>query len=105
MEPARLDLPPLIGLDVRGDAPIDDEGPSPEDIARFSDETGYCPECGAEVWDLAPACPRCGSVLSDGPSSRPPVDHHLKKKWVVLVVVLLVLLLVPGLLGLLRMIL
>ncbi len=49
-------------------------------------------------------CPRCGSVLSEGPSSRPLVDHHFKKKWVVLVIVLLVLFLAPGLLGLLRMI-
>jgi len=36
------------------------EGPSEEDLERFSrEDTGYCPECGEEVWDDAPQCKAC----------------------------------------------
>jgi hypothetical protein len=67
-----------------------DEGPSPEDVRRFSDDTGYCPECGAEVWDAAPSCSECGAMLPDGPLGRKPVEHEFQRKWIVLVAILLV---------------
>ena len=60
---------------------IYNEGPSQEDIERFSrDETGFCPDCGEEVWDDAPQCNACGFLLEDGPSSRHPVDSTFRKQ-------------------------
>ena len=64
-----------------------DEGPSPEDIDRFGDDTAYCPECGAEIWDQAEACPECGSYLSGGPSSRQPIESWFQRRWYLLVVI------------------
>jgi len=57
------------------------EGPSEEDLERFSrEDTGYCPECGEEVWDDAPQCKACGEWLYDGASSRHPVDDAFRKQ-------------------------
>lgn len=67
-----------------------DEGPSAEDIERFSDETGYCPSCGAEVWDGAPACPSCGEML-DRVLTRPPAVHAFETRWRRAIIVLVLL--------------
>ena len=68
-----------------------DEGPSPEDIARFSDETGYCPSCGAEVWDGLSMCPKCGDHMVGGPTRRRPSDPGIQQRWIQLVVILVLL--------------
>ena len=65
-----------------------DEGPSPEDLRRFSGETGYCPECGAEVWDGAGVCPSCGAVVAGDIASRHPVEGLLRRRWLTLVAVI-----------------
>jgi len=70
--------------------PLPDDGPSPADLDRFGDDTGYCPECGAEVYDQAPACPACGTFIEGRILSRPPVEHDLRKR-IILVIVLLTL--------------
>lgn len=72
-----------------------DEGPSSEDIARFSDETGHCPFCGAEIWDQADVCPQCRNYIGGDTLSRHPVQHWWRQKWWAVVVVLVLL----GLLG------
>ena len=81
---------------------LDDEGPSPEDLERFSDETGYCPSCGEEIWDLVDFCPKCHEPLPDGPASRPPVEADLRRRWRMLVIVLVIVGLVPALFAILR---
>lgn len=53
----------------------DDEGPSAEDLARFSDPTKVCPECRKEVFDDTAVCYHCGHAFertSEG-SGRPKV--------------------------------
>jgi len=65
-----------------------DEGPSPEDIERFGDETAYCPDCGAEIWDQAEQCPKCRAYLQRGPDRRPPVESWFQNRWTLLVVIL-----------------
>ena len=62
-----------------------DDGPSPDDIRRFSHETAYCPECGAEIWDAAPACPSCGHMLPDGPGRYGPMQVSLNRKVAIVV--------------------
>ena len=62
-----------------------DEGPSPEDLERFSDATAYCPDCGAEMWDQAEICPACGAAVGGGTLSRPPLEHWLRRRWLILV--------------------
>lgn len=58
-----------------------DEGPSQEDIERFSrNETGFCPNCGEEVWDDSTQCNSCGFWLQEGTSSRHPVDDIFRKQ-------------------------
>lgn len=57
------------------------EGPSEEDVERFSrEDTGYCPDCGEEVWDDAPQCKACGSWMDTGASSRHPIDADFRKQ-------------------------
>jgi DNA-directed RNA polymerase subunit RPC12/RpoP len=64
------------------------EGPSQEDIERFSDrETGYCPHCGSEIWDDVIQCPSCNSWLKEGTSHRDPVSGDFRKRFIVIVVV------------------
>ena len=65
-----------------------DEGPSPDDIRRFSRETAYCPDCGEEIWDALNTCPRCGSYIPEGPSRHRPIDRYFRQKWIVVVIVL-----------------
>lgn len=48
----------------------DDEGPSEDDIRRFSGVTQSCPACRAELYDDAEICWSCGHALG-APSGRP----------------------------------
>jgi uncharacterized membrane protein YvbJ len=58
-----------------------DEGPSHEDIERFSDqETGFCPKCGNEIWDDVSKCPSCGIWLQGNTSHRDPISSEFRKK-------------------------
>lgn len=41
----------------------DDEGPSPEDVARFSDATVRCSNCGTEMLDDVALCWKCGHAV------------------------------------------
>lgn len=80
-----------------------DEGPSPEDIARFGGETAYCPECGEEIWDEAPRCPECGAWIDGRTERHTPVEAEARKRMVVIIAVLTALAF-SGLLVLLKMI-
>lgn len=50
-----------------------DEGPSDEDIDRFSDVTHKCPSCGTVSYDDAEICWKCGSSMSGSGSAKPPL--------------------------------
>ena len=65
-----------------------DEDPSPEDLDRFSGETGWCPQCGAEVWDQAEFCPACGAQVGGRTLSRPPVEAGFRRRWLLLVAII-----------------
>ncbi len=66
-----------------------DEGPSEEDIERFSShETGYCPHCGDEIWDDATRCPSCGIWLQRGISHRDPITNDMRKRFIVVIIVI-----------------
>lgn len=62
-----------------------DDGPSEEDVERFSGVTVKCPECGTEVLDEVEVCWKCGHVLRERDRFRQvPV-------WTVVIVILLIL--------------
>jgi len=65
-----------------------DDGPSPDDLRRFSDDTAYCPDCGEEIYDEAPACPECGAWIEGRTLSRPMVAHESRRQFRTLVIVL-----------------
>lgn len=50
-----------------------DEGPTPEDIERFSDVTRTCPGCKKEVFDDAEVCYHCGHVFGRADAKGLPV--------------------------------
>jgi uncharacterized protein (DUF983 family) len=54
-----------------------DEGPSAEDLERFSGVTRTCPSCSKEVFDDAEVCYHCGEAMSHTGEGGPP-------KWVML---------------------
>ena len=64
-----------------------DEGPSTQDIERFSHEHAYCPDCGAEIWDQADVCPKCFTYLGGDTRSRRPMDAWLRRRWTLLVII------------------
>ena len=68
-----------------------DEGPSDEDVERFSDESAYCTACGATISDLATICPTCGASMPDGPSVHPPIVRDAQHRATVIVIVLVLL--------------
>ncbi|MHC4946941.1 MAG: hypothetical protein ACYTG1_01575 [Planctomycetota bacterium] len=59
-----------------------DEGPGPEDLARFGAETAHCPDCGAEIWDQADICPECRAWLGDGTARHAPDEAWWRQRWV-----------------------
>ncbi|MGH7130703.1 MAG: hypothetical protein ACREJO_02010 [Phycisphaerales bacterium] len=67
-----------------------DEGPSPEDIERFSNVTRRCPACNKEVFDDAEICYHCGEAMN----AR---EHDKRADWRAVVVIVLVVLLLAGL--------
>lgn len=67
-----------------------DEGPSAEDIERFSNVTRRCPACGKEVFDDAEICYHCGEAM-EAPEHKHPPD------WRAVVVIVLVVVLLGGL--------
>jgi len=75
-----------------------DEGPSQEDIERFSShETGYCPKCGAEIWDDAEQCPACGIWMQGGTSHREPIANEFRKRSILAVVIIILFACIYGL--------
>lgn len=42
-----------------------DDGPSAEDVERFSGVTIRCPECGTEVLDEVEVCWKCGHAIRE----------------------------------------
>ncbi len=76
-----------------------DEDPTPEDIERFSGETGFCPDCGEELWDQAGQCPSCGVFLAGQTATRDPVEGRLRRGWIVLVAVITLLAFAMAILG------
>lgn len=69
----------------------DGEGPSPEDVERFSGEDASCPDCGAAIWDDAAVCPRCGAVIDGDAARRRPSDSWWRTRWFAVLVIVLVL--------------
>jgi hypothetical protein len=67
-----------------------DEGPSEEDIERFSGDTARCPDCNAEVWDAADVCPKCFAYLGGATQSRPSAQQWFDRKMFVLIIILLI---------------
>ena len=69
----------------------DEEGPSDEDLARFSDNTFRCRECGAMLYAGVDLCSRCGAVQfheKDVGGLRNPLLRH---PWLLLGVVIVTL--------------
>lgn len=64
----------------RGTQPLDD-GPSTDDIDRFSGVTTSCPSCGTEIRDDVDLCWKCGHAISDPTDQRSPV-------WIVVAIAL-----------------
>ena len=65
-----------------------DEGPSPEDIERFSHEDAFCPACGEEIWDQAEFCPACRAPIGGQTTFRPPAESWFRNRWMVLVAII-----------------
>jgi hypothetical protein len=68
------------------------EGPSADDLARFSDEYGYCPECGEEVWDVVEFCPSCRATIGGRVKSefRTPRQQQMEQRWIIVLILILV---------------
>ncbi len=78
-----------------------DEGPSPEDIERFSHGSGYCPHCGEDIFDGVDRCPHCDRWLMSGPQLRSPVEHEFRRRMITIIVII-TLIAFLGLFGLIR---
>jgi|TARA_B100000959_G_scaffold283736_1_gene353407 hypothetical protein len=66
------------------------EGPSQEDIERFSThETGYCPHCGEEIWDDIQQCPSCNTWLQGGTVHQNPIHRAFKQKALALIILII----------------
>ncbi len=78
-----------------------DEGPSQEDIKRFSGAGGYCPACGEEIYDDVEHCPQCGEWIRGATQSRHPAASEFRKKMITIIAIV-TLLAFLGLFGALR---
>lgn len=70
-----------------------DEGPSAEDLRRFSAREAFCPDCGAGIHDQADVCPKCYAYLAGETSRFRPVERDLRGRFIALTVVALILVL------------
>lgn len=77
----------------RHDDDHEGEGPSAEDLRRFSEGEAFCPDCGAEIHDLAEVCPKCYAYLAGETSRFRPVERDLRRRGVAITVVILILVL------------
>jgi predicted amidophosphoribosyltransferase len=68
-----------------------DDGPSPDDIARFNNDSGYCPECGETIYDQAEICPACHAYIGGHTLNRPPVAKRFEQRWIALVAIVVLL--------------
>ncbi|MBK9188444.1 MAG: hypothetical protein IPM33_05750 [Phycisphaerales bacterium] len=50
-----------------------DEGPTPEDVARFDSVTRTCPGCKEEVYDDTAVCWQCGRALDAEGDAKTPM--------------------------------
>ncbi len=66
-----------------------DEGPSAEDLERFSGATQHCPQCRTELHDDVDICWKCGHAL---------LAHSGGPKWAIWVGVAIVAAILGGLL-------
>jgi uncharacterized protein (DUF983 family) len=80
--------PKPISGQVEDYAPEDEDpdGPSREDVERFSDVTVKCPECGTQLFDDVEMCWKCGRALR---ANTP--DETKVPVWVIATVVLIIL--------------
>ena len=78
-----------------------DEGPSLDDIERFSHGTGHCPDCGRECADDADVCPGCFAYLGGDTRSTPPLRRDWSRRTAALIVMALLAAMAAGL-GLLQ---
>lgn len=62
-----------------------DEGPSAEDLERFSNVTRRCPECGKDVFDDAAVCYHCGNAFE-----RTTAGSGKSKTWIIVTIALIV---------------
>jgi uncharacterized OB-fold protein len=74
------------------DDPSHDEGPSADDIERFSDATVTCPGCGTTLHDDVDLCYKCGRALGAEDEIRMPSKGTM-------IVALIVILGITGALG------
>jgi hypothetical protein len=78
--------PPQSRHDPEDDDGID-EGPSIEDIERFSHGTGHCPDCGRECADDADVCPGCFAYLGGDTRAAPAVRREWSRRTAILIVI------------------
>jgi hypothetical protein len=76
-----------------------DEDPTPEDLQRFSGETGFCPDCGEEVWDQAGQCPSCGTFLAGQTATRRQGKGPFRRRWIAVVAVIVLVAFAMAILG------
>jgi uncharacterized protein (DUF983 family) len=68
---------------TRREDPEFDDGPTEEDVERFSDVTQKCPHCGTEIFDQAEVCWKCGMAVTQ------PVKRA-SQVWTILIIVILI---------------
>lgn len=71
-----------------------DEGPSEEDLERFSTGDAYCPECGASIFDEIDICPACRARIGGRILRKPPKatgEDLARRSHIILIVVLILL--------------
>ena len=56
-----------------------DQGPSSEDLDRFSEGEAYCPDCGEAVFDDIEICPSCRAMVGGRVGRHPPRSRQLQR--------------------------